>query len=100
MLVPFRRTTGAVIPDFQSKASAETLIVNAERAGVPKEDVEIRDIDEAEAKALADAHFAADREQAESARLVRLQASADFQKRMGWTDADVDALRDLLSISG
>lgn len=97
MLVAYRKSTGQVIPDFQSSAKAETLISNAVRHGIAEEDIEVRDLTEAEARAAADAHFAAARLAAEAEAEARRLAAIAVAKKLGLTRAEVLALRDLLN---
>lgn len=42
------KSTGKWINDFQSNAKAETLIENAVKSGIPKSDIEVLDVSEAE----------------------------------------------------
>lgn len=44
MKIAYRKSTGEVINDFQDFATEEGLLKNAEAMGIPKEDVEVREV--------------------------------------------------------
>lgn len=83
---------GALIPDFQSAATAETLVRNAERCGLDPREVEVRKVTDPEfAAALKPYQDAALAEQAarEAETLKRGEAAL---KRLGVTIEDFAAL--------
>lgn len=97
MKLAYRRSTGELIPDFQERATEKTLMANAIRRGIPAEDVDVRQVSLADYRRLEAEHYAADRA-AEDERQNRLdQAARALQQRMGWTTAEVEALRRLVN---
>lgn len=94
--IAIRRSTGVVMPDFQSGATADGLRANAQRQGVPLDDLEIRTVSDAE----YEAHVAPLRQEAgqrEAERRADLaKAAVELQARLSLSDADVKVLRHLL----
>ena len=52
MLVAKRKSTQAWVNDLQPNATAIVLVQNAQRAGIPVEDIEVVDVDEATYKQI------------------------------------------------
>lgn len=106
MLVAFRISTGEPINDFQPNATSAVLTGNAERAGVPVRDVEVRDVTEAEYAALDLAVNGAAREaEKQIATTHRLQVAAIETKLAAWAsgrlsleEAEVRALKWMLGV--
>jgi hypothetical protein len=94
--VAFRRSSGQVIPDFQSAATPEVLKANAVRAGIAASDVEVRDVTAAQFAALSGT-WVSEAEAREAARRTDLASrAAKLVSRLGLTADDVEALKFLL----
>ena len=83
---------GELIPDFQSAAQAETLLLNAERRGLDPAKVEVREVtDEEFAAALKPYQDAA--AAAQAAQDAALYAAADaVLEKHGWSREEFDLL--------
>lgn len=93
----FRKSTGAVIPDFQSKATEEGLTANAVKMGIPVADVEVREISDTEYATLEDQAYTVIRAQAAAADLALRAEGKAIANRLGLSNADLTALKRYLS---
>ena len=83
---------GALIPDFQSAATAETLLRNAERRGLDPAEIEVRQVtDESFAAALKPFQDAAAAAAAEQLAADQ-QTAAGVLQRLGVTAEEFAAL--------
>jgi hypothetical protein len=93
MKVAYRKSTKEIINDFQPSVTEETLIKNAISAGIPENDIEIKDVSkkeyEKEHKKILDAGEA----QAELERMARAEAHASLVEKLksvvGLTNAEI-----------
>jgi hypothetical protein len=92
MLLAYRKSTGEVIPDFQSNATAAGLRANAERAGIESGDMDIRDLGLEQYQAAEDAYYAPFRESEAAATEQAIQAGKSVAERLGLSRDDLLAL--------
>jgi FMN-dependent NADH-azoreductase len=89
----FRKSTGKLIPDFQSRATPEGLLSNAVKEGHPPDDVEVREVSDEEFSRLEEQTFSAIRQQRalEEEKLRELGKTA--AAKLGLSTAELRALK-------
>jgi hypothetical protein len=95
-LLAYRRSTGEVINDFQSGATEAGLLGNAERAGIPLDDVEVRGLSLEEWQAEEERVNGPLRDQAATEAAAQISEGRAVAAKLGLSDAEVRALAALV----
>lgn len=92
MLLAYNKVTGEVIPDFQSRATRETLLANAERRGLRREAVDVREVTEAQFNLQVEPYRQRAAQEREALEVSMRDRAAGVMKRLDLSAEDLAAL--------